>query len=90
MHNPRVSDQAKAHAEEEVRRYSSDQSDEERHTGNMKRGLKAYVYTVLGGWEIEYGANSYRAMHNPRNTGEGRSAAKQKLQQMGEDVGPTE
>lgn len=50
MHNPRVSDQAKAHAEE-VRRYSSDQSgqsDEDRHTGNMKRGLKAYVYTVWG------------------------------------------
>lgn len=48
MHNTRVSDQAKAHAQEEVERYSGEQSDEERHEENMKRGLKAYVYTVLG------------------------------------------
>lgn len=43
MHNPRVSEQAKQHAKEEMSRYSGEQSDEERHEGNMKRGLKAYV-----------------------------------------------
>lgn len=40
------------HAQEEVSRYSGEQSDEDLHQGNVKRGLKAYVTTVLGGWEI--------------------------------------
>lgn len=39
--NARVSDQARAHAQEEIDKYEGAQSDEERHEGNMKRGLKA-------------------------------------------------
>lgn len=39
--NPKVSEPAKSHAREELDRYGSEQSDEERHEGNVKRGLRA-------------------------------------------------
>lgn len=39
--NPNVSEPAKSHAREELDRYESEQSDEDRHSGNVKRGLKA-------------------------------------------------
>ncbi|KAJ5101376.1 hypothetical protein NUU61_003598 [Penicillium alfredii] len=69
--NPRVSEPAKSHAQEEISKFEGVQSDEDRHEGNVKRGLKA-------------------AMHNPNNTGAGRSQARGKLESMGEEVEPEE
>jgi hypothetical protein len=43
-HNPRVSEQARAHAQQEADKMSNYGSDEERHEENVKRGLKAYVH----------------------------------------------
>ena len=43
-HNPRVSNEAKAHAQQEADKLSNYGSDEERHDENVKRGLKAYVH----------------------------------------------
>ncbi|GLI74833.1 hypothetical protein PoHVEF18_003081 [Penicillium ochrochloron] len=68
-HNPRVSEQARAHAQQEADKLSNYGSDEERHEErheeNVKRGLKA-------------------AMHNPRVSEGGRRGAKDKLNEMGE------
>jgi hypothetical protein len=43
-HNPRVSEQAREHAQQEADKLSNYGSDEERHEENVKRGLKAYVH----------------------------------------------
>ncbi|KAJ5886129.1 uncharacterized protein N7473_008803 [Penicillium subrubescens] len=43
-HNPRVSEQARAHAQQEADKMSNYGSDEERHEENVKRGLKAAMH----------------------------------------------
>ncbi|KAF3401986.1 hypothetical protein F1880_009807 [Penicillium rolfsii] len=43
-HNPRNSEQARAHAQQEADKLSNYGSDEERHEENVKRGLKAAVH----------------------------------------------
>ena len=45
MHNPRVSEGAKLHAQDELHDIESNEpeSNEELHERNVKRGLKAYV-----------------------------------------------
>ncbi|OOQ83633.1 conidiation protein Con-6 [Penicillium brasilianum] len=43
-HNPRVSNEARAHAQQEADKLSNYTSDEERHEENVKRGLKAAVH----------------------------------------------
>lgn len=48
MKNPHVSQQAKQHAQDELNQIESSTSGEqERHEGNVKRGLKAYVFLSL-------------------------------------------
>lgn len=48
MKNPHVSQQAKQHAQDELNQIeSSTAGGQERHEGNVKRGLKAYVFPSL-------------------------------------------
>lgn len=44
LHNPRNSDEAKAHAQNELNQLSDtpERNEDQRHEGNVKRGLKAY------------------------------------------------
>ncbi|KAJ5433448.1 uncharacterized protein N7458_012604 [Penicillium daleae] len=43
-HNPRVSNEAKAHAQQEAEKLSNYASDDDRHDENVKRGLKAAMH----------------------------------------------
>ncbi|KAJ5152701.1 uncharacterized protein N7482_009179 [Penicillium canariense] len=44
VHNERVSEPAKHHAQEEVDRLSRHQNNDERHEQNVKRGLRSAIH----------------------------------------------
>ncbi|KAJ5151677.1 hypothetical protein N7492_009972 [Penicillium capsulatum] len=55
-HNPRVSDQARAHAQEEIDKFSSSQSGEDLHASNVKRGLKGAMHNKRVSGEAQQSA----------------------------------
>lgn len=48
MSNPHVSNRAKAHAQQELNQIQGEQGtpEDQRREGNVKRGLKAYVFLL--------------------------------------------
>ena len=90
IHNPRVSERAKRHAQQELDQVESQgPGSEDRHEGNVKRGLKAYALHSfsfprhMGDLATD---GLTRATHNPNVTDYGKQEARSKLESMGEEV----
>lgn len=78
------------HAQQELGKHETnpDVSDDERHSGNVIRGLRAYVFSLC----VCFNSHSTMtddgdsATHNPNVTDVGKKQARDRLEGMGQDV----
>lgn len=76
------------HAQQELGKHETnpDVSDDERHSGNVIRGLRAYVCPLRFNSHSTMTDDGDSATHNPNVTDVGKKQARDRLEEMGQDV----